>query len=121
GETPRSRTRSVSRTVPASLTSSSARRIRVDRLCEIARGTASAGGSMPLLQWNELLIVNEHLGPVLIRFLHVSLTTADDRGMVQIAFLGAGSVVFTRQLVADLLRFPELAGAHLALHDIDAD
>ncbi|WP_149203214.1 alpha-glucosidase/alpha-galactosidase [Actinotalea subterranea] len=41
--------------------------------------------------------------------------------MVQIAFLGAGSVVFTRQLVADLLRYPELADVHLALHDIDAD
>ncbi|GAA1626235.1 alpha-glucosidase/alpha-galactosidase [Georgenia ruanii] len=41
--------------------------------------------------------------------------------MVTIAFLGAGSVVFTRQLVADLLSFPELADAHLALHDIDAE
>lgn len=54
-------------------------------------------------------------------FLHELRGPADDRRMVTIAFLGAGSVVFTRQLVADLLRFPELADAHLALHDIDAE
>ena len=41
--------------------------------------------------------------------------------MVHIAFVGAGSVVFTRQLVSDILRFPELSGAHLSLHDIDPD
>ena len=41
--------------------------------------------------------------------------------MVRIAFIGAGSVVFTRQLVADLLTFPELAGIDLALHDIDPE
>jgi len=41
-------------------------------------------------------------------------------GMTKIAFIGAGSVVFTRQLLGDLLRFPELAGARIALHDIDA-
>ncbi len=41
--------------------------------------------------------------------------------MVTIAFIGAGSVVFTRQLVSDILRFPELADVHLALHDIDPD
>jgi len=39
--------------------------------------------------------------------------------MVNIAFMGAGSVVFTRQLVADILRYPELADARLVLHDID--
>jgi alpha-galactosidase len=37
-----------------------------------------------------------------------------------IAFIGAGSVVFTRQLLYDLLRFPELADARIALFDIDA-
>jgi alpha-galactosidase len=42
-------------------------------------------------------------------------------GMVSIAFIGAGSVVFTRQLVADILRFPELTGARLVLHDIDPE
>jgi alpha-galactosidase len=41
--------------------------------------------------------------------------------MVSIAFIGAGSVVFTRQLVADILRFPELVDARLVLHDIDPD
>lgn len=42
-------------------------------------------------------------------------------GMVSIAFIGAGSVVFTRQLVADILRFPELVEARLVLHDIDPE
>ncbi|RCS60121.1 alpha-glucosidase/alpha-galactosidase [Microbacterium sp. JB110] len=40
--------------------------------------------------------------------------------MVNIAFIGAGSVVFTRQLVTDILRFPELADARFVLHDIDS-
>lgn len=39
--------------------------------------------------------------------------------MINIAFVGAGSVVFTRQLVTDLLRYPELANARIVLHDID--
>ena len=41
--------------------------------------------------------------------------------MTTICFIGAGSVEFTRDLVADLLRFPELAEATLRLHDIDQD
>jgi alpha-galactosidase len=41
--------------------------------------------------------------------------------MTVITFLGAGSVVFTRELLADLLSFDELRGATLALHDIDAE
>jgi alpha-galactosidase len=41
--------------------------------------------------------------------------------MTQIVFLGAGSVVFTRQLVADLARFDDLPAFTLVLHDIDAD
>src|SRR5438552_16890626 len=41
--------------------------------------------------------------------------------MATIAFLGAGSVVFTRELLADILSFDELRGATLALHDIDAE
>ena len=41
--------------------------------------------------------------------------------MTTIAFVGAGSVVFTRQLLADILSFPELADVRIALHDIDAD
>ncbi|GAA3269849.1 alpha-glucosidase/alpha-galactosidase [Dactylosporangium vinaceum] len=41
--------------------------------------------------------------------------------MTVIAFLGAGSVVFTRELLADLLSFDELRGVTLALHDIDVE
>ncbi|MFC8432489.1 alpha-glucosidase/alpha-galactosidase [Streptomyces sp. NPDC057253] len=39
----------------------------------------------------------------------------------KIAFVGAGSVVFTQGLLADLLAFPELKSAHIALHDIDSE
>ncbi|WP_316784005.1 alpha-glucosidase/alpha-galactosidase [Streptomyces sasae] len=39
----------------------------------------------------------------------------------KIAFIGAGSVVFTQGLLADLLAFPELKSAHVALHDIDTE
>jgi hypothetical protein len=38
-----------------------------------------------------------------------------------IAFLGAGSVVFTRELLADILSFPELRDVTLFLHDIDSE
>jgi len=38
--------------------------------------------------------------------------------MTSVAFIGAGSVEFTRQLLADLLRFPELRSLDLRLHDI---
>ena len=41
--------------------------------------------------------------------------------MTSITFLGAGSVEFTRDLLADLLRFEELADVEVRLHDIDAD
>ena len=41
--------------------------------------------------------------------------------MTRIAFIGAGSVVFTKNLVADILAFPELHEVEIALHDIDAD
>ena len=39
----------------------------------------------------------------------------------KIAFIGAGSVVFTKNLLGDILDFPELRGVEIALHDIDAD
>src|SRR4051794_9290403 len=39
----------------------------------------------------------------------------------KIAFIGAGSVEFTRNLVGDILAFPELADAEIALHDIDPE
>ena len=39
----------------------------------------------------------------------------------RIAFIGAGSVVFTKNLLGDILERPELHGAEIALHDIDED
>ena len=41
--------------------------------------------------------------------------------MTRIAFVGAGSVVFTKNLLGDILWFPELHDVEIALHDIDAD
>ena len=41
--------------------------------------------------------------------------------MTRIAFIGAGSVVFTKNLLGDILSFPELRDVEIALHDIDAD
>ncbi|MCU1422042.1 MAG: alpha-galactosidase [Microbacteriaceae bacterium] len=41
--------------------------------------------------------------------------------MTRIVFLGAGSVVFTRQLITDLLKFDDLPTLTLVLHDIDAE
>lgn len=41
--------------------------------------------------------------------------------MPSIVFLGAGSVVFTRDLLTDILSYPELSGARIVLHDIDPD
>lgn len=38
----------------------------------------------------------------------------------KIAFLGAGSAVFMRNIVGDILQRPALSGAHVALMDIDA-
>ncbi|GAB3404557.1 alpha-glucosidase/alpha-galactosidase [Schumannella luteola] len=40
--------------------------------------------------------------------------------MTRVVFLGAGSVVFTRQLVADLMSYDDLPPLTLVLHDIDA-
>ena len=42
--------------------------------------------------------------------------------MPKIAFIGAGSTVFTRNLVGDIVRFPALADSTtFALVDIDAE
>jgi len=41
--------------------------------------------------------------------------------MTKIAFIGAGSVVFTQALLADLFGFPDLGDLHIALHDIDPE
>ena len=38
-----------------------------------------------------------------------------------IAIIGAGSVVFTRDLLGDVFSFPELAESRVVLHDIDAE
>jgi alpha-galactosidase len=41
--------------------------------------------------------------------------------MTRIAFIGAGSVVFTKNLLTDILEFPELRDVEIALHDIDGE
>ncbi len=41
--------------------------------------------------------------------------------MTRVAFIGAGSVVFTKNLMTDILSFPELRGTTVALHDIDVE
>ncbi|HET9964921.1 MAG TPA: hypothetical protein VFQ10_05970, partial [Rubrobacter sp.] len=40
---------------------------------------------------------------------------------MKVAFIGAGSVVFTKNLLTDTLSFPELHGTTIALHDIDPE
>ncbi|GAA4632143.1 alpha-glucosidase/alpha-galactosidase [Actinoallomurus vinaceus] len=40
---------------------------------------------------------------------------------IRIAFVGAGSITFTRQLLRDIFSFPELADVRIALHDIDPE
>jgi alpha-galactosidase len=42
-------------------------------------------------------------------------------GSPKVAFIGAGSVEFTRLLIGDLLGYPELRGVTLSLHDIDEE
>jgi alpha-galactosidase len=42
-------------------------------------------------------------------------------GHPRITFVGAGSVVFTRELLADVLSFPELADVRIVLHDTDQE
>jgi alpha-galactosidase len=41
--------------------------------------------------------------------------------MTKITLIGAGSVEFTRVLLADLIEFPELGDSTIALHDIDPE
>lgn len=40
--------------------------------------------------------------------------------MTKITFIGAGSTVFAKNLMGDILSFPELSDSTLVLHDIDA-
>ncbi|MBN8594210.1 MAG: alpha-glucosidase/alpha-galactosidase [Anaerolineae bacterium] len=39
--------------------------------------------------------------------------------MAKITFIGAGSTVFAKNLLGDILSYPELANSEIALHDID--
>ena len=41
--------------------------------------------------------------------------------MTRIAFVGAGSVIFTKNLLVDILDHAALHDVEIALHDIDAD
>ena len=41
--------------------------------------------------------------------------------MSKITFIGAGSTVFAKRLLVDILSFPELAGSTISLHDIDPE
>ena len=41
--------------------------------------------------------------------------------MTKIALIGAGSVVFTRRLLQDVVKSPALAGAHISLMDVDQE
>ena len=39
--------------------------------------------------------------------------------MPKIAFIGAGSTIFAKRLMGDILLFPELSDVTFSLHDID--
>ena len=41
--------------------------------------------------------------------------------MPKITLIGAGSTVFAKNLIGDILSFPELKQSHIVLHDIDED
>src|SRR5215467_9550278 len=57
-----------------------------------------------------------------MRSLARTCTKCDTAEMVKVAFIGAGSVEFTRNVVTDLCGYPELAGGlDLALHDVSAE
>src|SRR3954468_23012616 len=43
------------------------------------------------------------------------------RNVTRIAFIGAGSIEFTRDLLGDLLTYDDLGELHVALHDIDRE
>jgi alpha-galactosidase len=44
------------------------------------------------------------------------------RAVIQVTFVGAGSIEFTRNVVTDLCSYPEFRGSlHLSLHDISAE
>ena len=41
--------------------------------------------------------------------------------MIKIAFIGAGSTVFAKNLLGDILSYPELADSTISLHDLDPE
>ena len=41
--------------------------------------------------------------------------------MAKIAFIGAGSTVFAKNLLGDILAYGELADSRIVLHDIDEE
>ena len=49
------------------------------------------------------------------------MTAVTRAGSPKIVLVGAGSTVFAKNLIGDLLSFPELAESHLALFDIDQE
>ena len=51
----------------------------------------------------------------------VERKTNDMSRITTITFLGAGSVVFTRELMSDLLGFTDLGPVHISLHDINPE
>jgi alpha-galactosidase len=54
--------------------------------------------------------------------LRIAVSACECDAVVKVAFIGAGSVVFTRNVVTDLCSFAELHGEfELSLHDIDAE
>jgi len=52
---------------------------------------------------------------------YVPRNTSDMTRITTITFLGAGSVVFTRELMSDLLGFTDLGPLHISLHDINPE
>lgn len=56
----------------------------------------------------------------LVQFSIIPVKTASKEPiMAKIALIGAGSVVFTKNLLGDILSFPELRSCTISLHDID--
>src|SRR2546421_10626764 len=57
-----------------------------------------------------------------MRSLARSCTKCDTAVVVKVAFIGAGSVEFTRNVVTDLCGYPEFRGdLHFALYDISTE
>ena len=69
----------------------------------------------------DLILINRLLYPQELAAYSCSLMRGmrHCRAVIKVAFVGAGSIEFTRNVVTDLCSYPELAGTvHFALHDI---